>query len=76
MTVPSEAAVVSELQGIFPQHHPSLLQAVAKQHNFQLELAVANILACENETEKPIKVRLGRSDLHKTLHPALIRPHA
>jgi CUE domain len=52
----SEAAVLGQLKQIFPGHSSSLLRNAATQHNFDLELTIANLLAADTHEQKPLQV--------------------
>lgn len=52
----SEAAVLGQLKQIFPHHSSSLLRNAATQHNFDLELTIANLLANDTHEQKPLQV--------------------
>jgi CUE domain len=54
----SEAAVLGQLKQIFPHHSSSLLRNAATQHNFDLELTIANLLAADTHEQKPLQVGL------------------
>lgn len=56
VSLPSEAAVLRELKDIFPHHSQSLLRNAATQHNFDLELTVANLLSDSSSEPKPLQV--------------------
>ena len=53
-----EAAVLGQLKQIFPHHSSSLLRNAATQHNFDLELTIANLLAADTHEQKPLQVGL------------------
>lgn len=52
----SEVAVLGQLKQIFPHHSSSLLRNAATQHNFDLELTIANLLAADTHEQKPLQV--------------------
>jgi CUE domain len=52
----SEAAVLGQLKQIFPHHSSSLLRNAATQHNFDVELTIANLLAADTHEQKPLQV--------------------
>lgn len=56
LSLPGEAAVLRELKDIFPHHSQSLLRNAATQHNFDLELTVANLLSDSTSDPKPLQV--------------------
>lgn len=57
-------AASTELQGIFPQHSHAYLTAILTQHNGDLDLAVAALLAQATGEAQPLKV-------NRTLHKCM-----